>query len=532
MAASASSKPTAVHYWLIFFILATLVFGLLYFLTYRQVNDALARSKAADDKRKSSDQAASKALDQVTALKKVIGLTQDNVGEGNPGDQTGVVGQAIAQIKEQGGDVAQETLVATLQKLAERSRTLSNDLADQRSKFDGLNTQYLSLEGKWNAENVKEKQARDNAETQLADNTATSQKMLLQKDKDIAALKQALAETQRELDEAREKHIADSRVRDNRISQLLKTLELLNQSLDEKTRTTFEVGDGRIVIVDNTTRNVWIDLGSGDNLKPRTTFSVYRKNASKIGRPMRSAITGQLLVNDGESAYTYTDNDIKGSIEVISIDGPHLARCRITEDNQLFPMAAGDVVYTPLWSPGGTESFAFVGEFDLDGDGVSDRDVIYERIKAAGAVIDVEIDENGIRQGKGLTERTKFLVVGKLPEEKPTDSDDRVRVIKLIQKEFAALSSEAREKGVDSRNVTDFLAYIGYKPTNRVYVPGSDRDYSLKNASKGVAGQRSGKAGPSAGAVSKVFFDDRQKGASQPATPNQQRDLYRKSSVK
>ncbi len=64
-----------------------------------------------------------------------------------------------------------------------------------------------------------------------------------------------------------------------------------------------------------------------------------------------------------------------------------------------------------------------MGFFDLDQDGKDDRDLLYQAVAATGAVIDNDLDEQGILRIDGkieneprLTYKTKFLVIGRIPE--------------------------------------------------------------------------------------------------------------------
>ena len=175
----------------------------------------------------------------------------------------------------------------------------------------------------------------------------------------------------------------------------------------------FEVADGIIRWVENSNGMVYINLGSDDKLKERTTFSVYAKDSSGIGK-------GQ--------------EDIKGSIEVVRIIDAHTAAAKIVDEDLYRPMAQGDQIYSPLWTAGRAERFSFVGAMDLDNDGRSDRGLLHQIVATAGAEIDNEVDDEGnrippVEEGGAITERTKFLVLGDIPDmsklSRPEDKERR-----------------------------------------------------------------------------------------------------------
>ena len=155
--------------------------------------------------------------------------------------------------------------------------------------------------------------------------------------------------------------------------------------------------DGLIRWINNTQGTVWINLGKADKLPVRTTFSVYSKSHSGVTRGTA---------------------DIKGKIEVTRLLEPHLAECKIVGDNIHKPFALGDPIHTPLWSPGVKERFSFVGWIDLDGDGKHelDRKQLHSIIKAAGAEIGGEVDDEGNFSGTDIDVKTKYLVVGEIPK--------------------------------------------------------------------------------------------------------------------
>jgi hypothetical protein len=189
---------------------------------------------------------------------------------------------------------------------------------------------------------------------------------------------------------------------------------------------------------------------------------------------------------------TVGGEDIKGSIEVTRVLEANLSEARILHEDLYSPMAKGDPIYSPLWSPGRGEAFSIVGTIDLDGDGKDDRDLFREAVTTAGATIDNDIRPDGklLVNDKTpdpykpqISEKTKFVVIGKIREVSDTADPDEIATILKINALKKDLVEAANERGVRVVSLSDFLSYIGYKPQRRLFVPGSDVPYNLKSGS-------------------------------------------------
>ena len=212
--------------------------------------------------------------------------------------------------------------------------------------------------------------------------------------------------------------------------------------------------------VDQVARTVWINLGSKDGLRPRTTFSVYLKNNSGIGRPSPTGGRAE---------------DIKGAIEVTRIIDGSLAEARILSDDSSNPISPGDPIYSPLWGRGRREQFAFVGMIDMDGDKsfVGDRERLHEVVAAHGAEIGAEVQDDGELVGGAVDDQLRFLVIGSIPDPSQEADDSRKSQLKAMANHRKEMIDEAHQHGVKVINLNQFLDYVGYVPQQRVYIPGS-----------------------------------------------------------
>jgi hypothetical protein len=294
----------------------------------------------------------------------------------------------------------------------------------------------------------------------------------------VAALNEEVAARQREIEDSRD---ATERVIDDleqRIARLTTVRDKLSAELNEKTGEGFAVPNGIVLSIDPVDRKVWINLGEADGLAPRTTFNVLQR----VG---------------GE--------DTKGAIEVTRILGRHVAEARIVNELLGTPIVNGDSIYSPTWHRRAGEAFSLIGVIDIDGDGTADLERLERLVAVAGGEIDNLVDEKGTLRVHGavprdskpqLTESTKFVVVGEIPEVNVDDDPQKVDRIQKILDYRRQLEDAARDHGVRVISLKDFLEYLGFKAKRRIFVPGGEAPYNSKT------GSRSGTSSPYSGGKS------------------------------
>jgi hypothetical protein len=142
-----------------------------------------------------------------------------------------------------------------------------------------------------------------------------------------------------------------------------------------------------------------------------------------------------------------------------------------------------------IWRAGRGEAFSIIGIMDLDGDGKDNRDQLKRILAATGAWIDNEVDDKGILRVNGkfddtprFADKTKFVVVGKIPDIADTDDDSEAAAIQELIRLRKVIFEMARERGIRIVSLSDFLKYIGYKSDRRLFVPGSDVPHRLKSS--------------------------------------------------
>ena len=474
----AASKPTAVHFSLIFFVMTTLIACVAAYLGYSDLAESNAKLEQKQKESQRDSTAVRKLDEELQALKKLIGNEQEDVGLDNKTPNT-VIGATEQDIKTHADVLAEPTIKNTLIKLSGQLNQTKNQLAQEQADKNKLEAQYLALKGELDKVVDEHRKARDNSEKDLADTQKVKEEEVSAKDQQIAALQKENEEILIELDQLRETNAKTIKDLENKNNTYASLIDTLRSRLTEVQKVSFEKPDGEIRTVDNSTGVVWINLGEADRLPKRMTFSVYRKAHQGIGR--------------GEE-------DIIGAIEVTKILGPHLSEARIVNDDIYQPISPGDPIYTPLWGVGRPETFAVSGIIDLDGDGKSDMDLLSRIIENANAKIDNQVTEDGERIGNGLTVHTKFLVIGESPDIEAAKTDEQRDKMQQVMAKMKEIREEARLKAVRVIGINDFLSYIGYKPQRRLFVPGSGVPSKIKLGAK-----QTGVNAASSGKVSDVF---------------------------
>ncbi len=291
--------------------------------------------------------------------------------------------------------------------VAEQGRTKVN--------ADAMDKAIADLKGeidKFNADRAAITQEKEKVATQLTAKDAVLKKEREDAAKNIATLSQQL----------------------NQLQQLAETMKKKVIDFNNQTVNRFEAPDGRVTLVNQAQRLVWINLGQKDGLQRQTTFSVFDHDENGVAQA-----------------------EPKARLEVVRVNGDHLAECRILEDKPADPILQNDIIFTPAWSPGLKVHFALVGFMDIDRDQVSDREQIRNIIQMSGGVIDAELQDDGTRTG-ALTVNTRYLVLGEKPNERSGT--------RMLQ-EYNFMLGEVNKYGTETINVQKLMAMMGYKPEER-----------------------------------------------------------------
>lgn len=453
--ASQNSNITAVHFSLIFFVMLSIILGV---VAYMKSDEA---SRLIADGKKNETELTSVKADRDNYAETLSAVTT----------QAGYPGKA--DLKKPNEDTVLPAMKAEIAKLGDNAQSLRQALYQKLTELDRVQAQLKAATDQYAQDKNTLTQQKTAAETRAT----AAEKARDDERARVAGIEKAKEEAikakQKEVDDAnvvirqKDKQLQDQKIAHEEVVKkfeeqvrLLQTVVAQKQKqIDDLQNVSFERADGHVRVVDSSTKLVWIDLGSEDGLPERMSFSVYSQSHHGIAR--------------GRAG-------IKGKIEITRIVGAHLSQARILDNDPYDPIRAGDPIYTPLWRAGTTETFAFVGILDLDKDGSDDRDVLFRVVKAAGATVSNDVDAQGVRHGSGLTTNDKFLVQGEIPDPQKTADPKERKTRNDIAKAANVILNEAKDRGVRVVKLSDFLAYMGYKADRRLWRPGDLGKRNLK----------------------------------------------------
>ncbi|MHC4546043.1 MAG: BRCT domain-containing protein [Planctomycetota bacterium] len=199
--------------------------------------------------------------------------------------------------------------------------------------------------------------------------------------------------------------------------------------------------DGKIILVDNPSKVVHLNIGRDDRVYPGLTFSVYDKNMP--------------IPKDGKG---------KAEIKVFSVD-KNISTALITKSEIRRPIILDDIVANLIWDSDKTNVFAIEGDFDLDGDGNIDKDAA-DKIKAL-------IGKWGGKVANAISIETDFLVLGRPPSIliRPTVAElemdpmatERYEASRQKRALYEEIQNQAKALLIPVFNYERFLFFIGYK---------------------------------------------------------------------
>lgn len=218
----------------------------------------------------------------------------------------------------------------------------------------------------------------------------------------------------------------------------------------------FDKPTGRIHRRQLGNKQVEIDLGSADFLRPGIRFSVQPGDTVERGLGSRLK---QVKGADGKPEYRIQS---KGNIEVVEILGPHLAVARITDefDEIRERIIGGDLLYNSAWRKGSADHIALFGIFDLDADGIDDIQLVVNNLTKAGIVVDAYFDLATMKWVGTINERTIFAVEGYYPVLKGLDGNAEYKTRLITAMDEA--KKFVKERGAKVVKIRDFFPRIGY----------------------------------------------------------------------
>ena len=248
---------------------------------------------------------------------------------------------------------------------------------------------------------------------------------------------------------------------EQKTQRLEQEVELLMEKMAQK-RDVFEYDQPLGTVLRRLPNNmVEINLGYRDLVRPGLTFVVLPDDFPQKGRQSRLR---RIRVPDERGIYQDQVRFIpRGNIEVVEVLSPTLSRARITEEPEPIRdgIAPGDLLYNAVWRRGATDHIALVGIFDVNGDGRDDIETLVRELANMGIPVDAFYDLRKRQWIGELTAQTRYVVLGMYPSQNVNDPlrDRKSELIALINKAV----EEAKRRGIQEVGYRDFFPRLGYR---------------------------------------------------------------------
>ena len=340
-------------------------------------------------------------------------------------------------------DVSYHDALARLYETYKAERALRQAAEDRTAQLEAQVTQFV--EAGTNQKNNFDKQAKDTAQ-QLEKIEAEQTAFRTERDKGVEKLASKFDDDRKRNDADLTKERQQRAAAEKRLVDLQKRIAAQQEKLGglligpEKLSTARQP-DGKVLTAIPGDNVVYINLGRQHGLTLGLQFAVY------------SARTG--IPEDGRG---------KAQIEVVSISDSS-AECRIVNVAGNEMILEADLIANPIYDPARPLTFVVLGEFDLNRDGLPDRD--------GASWIESLITNWGGKVSAELTPLTDFVVLGAAPHRpKPVGegADSAQAAAKDPNQKAWALYNEllesAKTLSVPILPQDVFLNFLGYGNRN------------------------------------------------------------------
>ncbi len=423
---------------LIISVMTIVLLSVTTFMFFKSGEDAALQAQTNLDNETTAKQATKKALDELQGLKDKVGFTEQD-------DEAEMEAIHLADVQKYGAaaNEADQTYRRMLENL-HAALTSANELLNVKTA--ALEKQLKHNEGREVAKESQITEQKKRADEADRDKLAAQQQHTVSRGRlaeQSSGLNTDLEAVRDERDTKVAELTADVDSEKENARRIGIMLEQITKKYEGVVNESFDVADGSIRWVNQRAGTVWIDVGRADHLQRLTTFAVYPAWANDLGEAVK-----------------------KADIEVTEILGDHLAEAKITSDDPSDPVVLGDLLHSPVWSPGSQEHFALATGMDIDGDGKSDVAFVRNLITMNGGVVDCWVDDTAMELKDGnITTDTRYLVLG-------AEVDDSGPVeIRDIHK---AMTRQAENLGVQRITLAELLNRMGWKNKTPVIRYGLD----------------------------------------------------------
>jgi len=348
---------------------------------------------------------------------------------------------------------------ATIKKQAELNANHDKAMAQLRADNATNKTEEENLRKK--LEEI-EKKKEDDQEKILANLTKAQQEINRLRDEIDDKGKKAVLD-RGELQAAINKLTAEKKTQDKKIANM--EIKIAPVYLPD-----FEQPKGKIDAIDPESRFAYLNVGAAEGVKPLLTFSVY--SPSPEGKVDLYRAEGNQAERDRKRAAH--EPVPKGTLEVVSIMGPHASKARITgvRDPNRDPLVRGDYIFNPIWTPNQHMHVAVTGMINLTGDGRDRSAEFIQSLQRMGVIVDSYLDTKDLQiKGPGMSVNTNYLVEGEHPEvnnllalQGSSIGERSTKIDELINQ----MKNQAKDLGVSTMTARNFMTLVGYRIPRQV----------------------------------------------------------------
>src|SRR5260370_835335 len=494
------------------------------------------KAKAASDDKAKADKARAEAEGKAALLKAYAGIPLDKNDESSFVDfhdkglssSDGEVGKMIKDLDtDPGWDGVQRKPKDTLrnQVTALRSElTATKNALDKLNKTSSETITKLGNDLKTNKDaEAALKQRLDEIEKKKEENEEKIAASHAKANQTINQLRDEIDEKQKKAETQR----GDLQANIARLGKEKKTLELKNASQEQKIAPVylpdFEKPQGKIDEIDRESRFAYLNVGGADNVKPLLTFSVFSPGPE--GRVDLYKAEGSQAERDKKRAAH--EPVPKGTLEVVSIIGPHSSKARITNvrDQNRDPLLRGDFIFNPIWRANEHMHVAVTRMINLTGDGRDRSAEFIQSLTRMGVIVDSYLDTKDLKiKGPGMTGNTNYLVEGEHPEVNnilalggSTIGERSTKIDELINQ----MKSQAKDLGISMMTARNFMTLVGYRIPKQTTPFAGASGYGTLGGGSGESKEegKEAKPQPKAKAKDKDMEEDKGKDADKDKAP-------------
>jgi prefoldin subunit 5 len=451
------SASTGVLVTLVIFVILTIALLVVNILQWTQVKSVTERMRKDSETYKRLGTLAEVGTDDAKRLETMasasnmalvpylINLNQQISGQltGDRGklidDKT--LGEALkAMGVEDGGSV--KSLVA---RLKASSETSAAELKSLKDRMDQVKAQLDAASAQTAKSGTQDSEVLAKASQALADLSAATEAYRTE----AANLQQAMASAKQDFDQRVTKVSSE---RDSAVESLKSDAAQLQTQLEQaqKKLSQFDTGlqnpalliDGRVIEVNGSEGQIFIDLGKQARLQAGTTFEVFE--------------TPEQIRSSGEQGLRG-----KASIQIMRV-GDLTSTARVIRSTPGRPVVRGDLLANAVYSPNHRYRFLVHGKFNIDGDkfpSTDETELIVQRIKDWGGTVSAE---------DRVTGDLDFVVIGEPPQDpsplSPTAGANEVaefQKARLAKEQYEKILSDATRARIPVLNWNRFQSLTG-----------------------------------------------------------------------